>query len=139
MTPRPPSAAPVARDPVSAAEPGKRWYAEHGLRIYRYLRYHVRSADEAEELTAETFLRAVRGAEGYDASRGSAKAWLFRIAQNVLRDARRRERRREWLPLGALRDWPGRPRPLRSGFCGKKRWQPCCGRLPDWATAIASW
>ena len=104
MTPRPPSAAPVARDLVSAAEPGKRWYAEHGLRIYRYLRYHVRSADEAEELTAETFLRAVRGAESYDASRGSAKAWLFRIAQNVLRDARRRERRREWLPLGALRD-----------------------------------
>ena len=104
MTPN----APPTRSPAPAFPPavvlGERWYAEYGTRIYRYLRYHVASADEAEELAAETFLRAVRAAGAFDPDRGSAKAWLFRIAQNVLRDARRRERRRIAVPIEALRD-----------------------------------
>ena len=83
---------------------GEQWYAEFGTRIYRYLRYHVASADEADELTAETFLRAVRAAASFDPARGNAKAWLFRIAQNVLRDARRRERRRGSVSIEAFRD-----------------------------------
>jgi RNA polymerase sigma-70 factor (ECF subfamily) len=91
--------------PASApAPPGEQWYAEFGTRIYRYLRYHVASADDADELTAETFLRAVRAASSFDPTRGNAKAWLFRIAQNVLRDARRRERRRGSVSIEAFRD-----------------------------------
>jgi RNA polymerase sigma factor (sigma-70 family) len=100
MTPK----ASATHKSAPTAAPGERWYAEFGTRIYRYLRYHVASADEAEELTAETFLRAVRAAGGFDPGRGSPKAWLFRIAQNVLRDARRRERRRIAVPIEALRD-----------------------------------
>jgi len=84
--------------------PGEQWYAEFGARIYRYLRYHVTSADEADELTAETFLRAVRAAGSFDPARGNAKAWLFRIAQNVLRDARRRERRHGSVSIETFRD-----------------------------------
>jgi RNA polymerase sigma-70 factor (ECF subfamily) len=53
---------------------------------------------------AETFLRAVRAAHSYDESRGPARGWLFRIAQNVLRDHRRRDRRTQPVPLAALRD-----------------------------------
>jgi RNA polymerase sigma-70 factor, ECF subfamily len=98
-----PSSSPT-RTAAPIASPGEQWYAEFGSRIYRYLRYHVASADEAEELTAETFLRAVRAAGAFDPERGSPKAWLFRIAQNVLRDARRRERRRVAVPIEALRD-----------------------------------
>ena len=95
----------TARIPTPApAAPGEQWYAEFGTRIYRYLRYHVASADEADELTAETFLRAVRAAASFDPARGNAKAWLFRIAQNVLRDARRRERRRGSVSIEAFRD-----------------------------------
>lgn len=95
----------TARIPAPApAAPGEQWYAEFGTRIYRYLRYHVASADEADELTAETFLRAVRAAASFDPARGNAKAWLFRIAQNVLRDARRRERRRGSVSIEAFRD-----------------------------------
>ena len=99
MTPTPAT----VRIPAPAA-PGEQWYAEFGMRIYRYLRYHVASADEADELTAETFLRAVRAATSFDPARGNAKAWLFRIAQNVLRDARRRERRRGSVSIEAFRD-----------------------------------
>lgn len=80
------------------------WYEEHGGALYGYLRFHLRSADEAEELMAETFLRAVRAAERFEAARGPARAWLFRIAQNVLRDHRRRGRRARPVPLGAFRD-----------------------------------
>jgi RNA polymerase sigma-70 factor (ECF subfamily) len=87
-----------------AAVACERWYAEYGTRIYRYLRYHVSSADEAEELTAETFLRVVRAAASFDPRRGNAKSWLFRIAQNVLRDSRRRARHRGTVPIETLRD-----------------------------------
>jgi RNA polymerase sigma factor (sigma-70 family) len=103
MSPTPATARIPTPAPAPAA-PGEQWYAEFGTRIYRYLRYHVASADEADELTAETFLRAVRAAASFDPARGNAKAWLFRIAQNVLRDARRRERRRGSVSIEAFRD-----------------------------------
>jgi RNA polymerase sigma-70 factor, ECF subfamily len=103
MSPTPATVSIPAPAPAPAP-PGEQWYAEFGARIYRYLRYHVASADEADELTAETFLRAVRAAASFDPARGNAKAWLFRIAQNVLRDARRRERRRGWVSIEAFRD-----------------------------------
>lgn len=103
MSPTPATVRTPAPRPAPAAA-GEQWYAEFGPRIYRYLRYHVASADEADELTAETFLRAVRAAASFDPSRGHAKAWLFRIAQNVLRDSRRRERRRGSVPIESFRD-----------------------------------
>jgi RNA polymerase sigma factor (sigma-70 family) len=104
MTPNPPATSAPAAAPTPAPPAGEQWYNEFGTRIYRYLRYHVASADDAEELTAETFLRAVRAAERFDPARGNPKAWLFRIAQNVLRDARRRDRRRGSVPLESFRD-----------------------------------
>jgi RNA polymerase sigma-70 factor, ECF subfamily len=69
-----------------------KWYAAHGAALYGYLRFHLRSADEADELVAETFLRAVRAADRYRAELGEPRAWLFRIAGNALRDHRRRTR-----------------------------------------------
>jgi RNA polymerase sigma factor (sigma-70 family) len=80
------------------------WYEEHGRAIYSYLRFQLGSADEADDLTAEVFLRAVRSAERFDPLRGTARSWLFRIAQNLLRDHGRRERRRRLVPVGAFRD-----------------------------------
>jgi RNA polymerase sigma-70 factor (ECF subfamily) len=80
------------------------WYEEHGRAIYSYLRFQLGSADEADDLTADVFLRAVRSAERFDPLRGTARSWLFRIAQNLLRDHGRRERRRRLVPAGAFRD-----------------------------------
>ena len=80
------------------------WYEEHGRAIYSYLRFQLGSADEADDLTADVFLRAVRFAERFDPIRGTARSWLFRIAQNLLRDHGRRERRQRQVPLSFFRD-----------------------------------
>lgn len=80
------------------------WYEEHGQAVYSYLRFQLDSADAADDLTAEVFLRAVRSAGRFDPNRGAARSWLFRIAQNTLRDHLRRERRRPQVSLSDLRD-----------------------------------
>lgn len=72
--------------------------------LYGYLRFRLPSPDLAEDLTAEVFLRAVRAFERFDPERGTAKAWLFRIAQNVVRDYHRQAGRRRLVSLSALRD-----------------------------------
>jgi RNA polymerase sigma-70 factor (ECF subfamily) len=80
------------------------WYEAYGRAVYSYIRFHLPSADAAEDVTADTFLKAFRAADTYDAAKGPARTWIFRIAQNTLRDYLRRQRLRQYVPLGALND-----------------------------------
>jgi RNA polymerase sigma factor (sigma-70 family) len=80
------------------------WYEAYGEPLYGYLRFHLPSPDLAEDLTAEVFLRALRSFDRYDPSAGSPRAWLFRIAQNLLRDHQRQASRRRTLPISAMWD-----------------------------------
>jgi len=97
--------APPALHPGAASDSScQAWYENHGRAVYGYLRFHLPSADEAEDLTADVFLRAVRAERRFDPNRGSARTWLLRIARNALVDHVRRERRRQQLPIAALRD-----------------------------------
>jgi RNA polymerase sigma factor (sigma-70 family) len=80
------------------------WYQADGPAVYGFLRFHLSSADEADDLTAEVFLRAVRAAEQFDPTRGTVRGWLLGIARHALTDHRRREGRRRLVPVGALRD-----------------------------------
>jgi RNA polymerase sigma-70 factor (ECF subfamily) len=57
--------------------------------LRRYLRFATGNADLADDLTQDVFLRVVRGADGYQ-PRGRERAWLFRVARNVLLDHARR-------------------------------------------------
>jgi RNA polymerase sigma-70 factor (ECF subfamily) len=82
----------------------REWYETWGPSVYGYLRFHVASVDEAEDLTADVFLRAIRAVDRFDATRGSPGHWLVRIARNVLRDHQRRERRCRPAPPAALYD-----------------------------------
>jgi RNA polymerase sigma-70 factor (ECF subfamily) len=82
----------------------RQWYQAYGEPLYRYLRFHLPSADLAEDLTAEVFLRALRRFDQFKSTRGSPKAWLFRIAQNALRDHQRQTRRRAVLSISGVRD-----------------------------------
>src|SRR5512140_1246177 len=78
------------------------WYRQHGPAVYNYFRFLGASPDEAEELTAETFFRAIRAQEQYDASRASVRTWLCRIAHNAWCDTLRRAKRRRSLPIASF-------------------------------------
>jgi RNA polymerase sigma factor (sigma-70 family) len=80
------------------------WYEAYGSQLYSYLRFHMTSPDLAEDLTAEVFLRALQCCPRFDPSRGTPRAWLFRIAQNALRDHQRQARRRRMVPIASMRD-----------------------------------
>jgi len=63
----------------------------HAGALYR-LAYHLAgNADEAEDLTQETYLRAYRGFAGFRG--GDVRAWLFTILRHVFLDEYRRRRR----------------------------------------------
>jgi RNA polymerase sigma-70 factor, ECF subfamily len=105
--------APVSRPGTSAvgqppdqdlAERCREWYEAYGHQVYSYIRFHVTSADTAEDVTAETFLKALRANADFDPAKGSARVWLFRIAENTLRDHFRRTRIRQHVSLTGLRD-----------------------------------
>lgn len=80
------------------------WYEAYGPAIYRYVRFHLPTADAAEDVTADTFLKAFRAAERFDPAKGSPEAWLFRIAKNTVRDHLRRARIRRHISMGQMRD-----------------------------------
>jgi RNA polymerase sigma-70 factor, ECF subfamily len=64
----------------------------HGRSIRQYILRATRRVSVAEDLVQEVFLRIVRAAPGYD-PRERERAWVFRIARNVLIDSQRREAR----------------------------------------------
>jgi RNA polymerase sigma-70 factor (ECF subfamily) len=66
---------------------------DHRSRIYRYLLIMARDPDVAEDLTQETFLRALRGL-GALRDRAALVSWLYRLATNVFLDRVRAEGRR---------------------------------------------
>ena len=62
--------------------------------VYRYVLYLTRDAGAAEDLTAETFERAVRLWHRFDPARGSEQTWFCQIARTVALDHLRAEERR---------------------------------------------
>jgi RNA polymerase sigma-70 factor (ECF subfamily) len=71
----------------------------HRPRIYRYLLSMARDPDVAEDLTQETFLRALRGL-GSLRERAALVSWLYRLATNVFIDWVRAEGRRPLADAG---------------------------------------
>jgi RNA polymerase sigma-70 factor, ECF subfamily len=71
---------------------------EHLDDVYGYLVYLTRDRSLAEDLTADTFEKALRQWRRFDARRGSARTWLCQIARTTALDwfrAEERRRRRE--------------------------------------------
>ena len=60
-------------------------YGEHVVGIYRFVYARVGNRPDAEDLTAQVFVRAV---EQLDTGRepGQIAAWLYRVAQNAIAD-----------------------------------------------------
>ncbi|HVR95897.1 MAG TPA: sigma-70 family RNA polymerase sigma factor [Thermoanaerobaculia bacterium] len=64
----------------------------HKDAVVGYLARLTGQRDRAEDLAQETFLRLFRAADTYR-EQGYLRAWLFRIATNLVRSEERRERR----------------------------------------------
>ncbi len=64
-------------------------YDRHVEAIFRYVYYRVRNDAEAEDLTSEVFMRALRAIPRYE-PRQAFLAWLYRIARNAVIDRARR-------------------------------------------------
>lgn len=77
-------------------------YAAHGDEIYRLALRGLGDSGAAQDAVQETFLRAWRARDRYDATRASVRTWLYEIARNVVIDARRARTARPW--LGDLAD-----------------------------------
>lgn len=57
-------------------------------RVYAYVAYRIGDGPDAEDVTSETFERALRYRSSYDPTRGQPAAWLVGIARRCIEDAR---------------------------------------------------
>jgi RNA polymerase sigma-70 factor (ECF subfamily) len=80
--------APVDREAFGAL------YRAHAPAILNYLRRRLGDGAAAEDLTAETFLKAFVGIRRFQARGLPFRAWLYRIATNLANSAQRRRRLR---------------------------------------------
>ncbi|MCZ4535645.1 RNA polymerase sigma factor [Gordonia terrae] len=61
-------------------------YREHVAGVWRYVRTRVPGAADADDVTAEVFVKAMRSWDRFDDRRGSVGAWLIGIARHVVAD-----------------------------------------------------
>jgi RNA polymerase sigma-70 factor (ECF subfamily) len=76
-------------------------YERYAERIYKYIYFKSGRTDEAEDLTAQVFLKAWEAVAGYRWEGYPFSTWLYRIAHNQVIDYYRTHH--ESFPLDALR------------------------------------
>jgi RNA polymerase sigma-70 factor (ECF subfamily) len=74
-------------------------YERHVTAIYRYVYYRVGNREDAEDLTAKVFARALKHIPNYNDRGLPFTAWLYRIAHNVVANFHRDSKRRPVMPL----------------------------------------
>jgi RNA polymerase sigma-70 factor (ECF subfamily) len=85
-------------------------YRAYGGELLGFALNSLADRETAEEIVQETFTRAWRHADRYDADRGSVRTWLSQIARHAIIDARRRASARPSLaPAGAEEHEAGGP------------------------------
>ncbi|MGL4650415.1 MAG: RNA polymerase sigma factor [Caldilineaceae bacterium] len=77
-------------------------YERYVDRIYSYCYHRVGNAQDAEDLTARTFHRALDALDNYEERGLPFAAWLFRIAHNLVANWHRDRSRRRFLSLDRI-------------------------------------
>lgn len=70
-------------------------YRRYVERIFNYIYYRTGNRDEAEDLTARTFHRAMKHMPNYEDKGVPFSAWLYRIARNLVANWHRDQSRRQ--------------------------------------------
>jgi RNA polymerase sigma-70 factor (ECF subfamily) len=125
---------PEAADPAAQVV---RLFDELRPGLFRYLRWQGSTAEEADDTIQETFLRLHAHLQS-GLSCENLRAWVFRVAGNLVRDDRKSGRRRFNRPLesepGARDTWtdPGAgPERLALARESARRLQAAIQRLPN--------
>jgi RNA polymerase sigma-70 factor (ECF subfamily) len=83
-----------------------RLYRRYLERIYSYAFYQLGDHHEAEDVTERTFLAALAGIDRFSDQGATFRAWLFRIAHNMIANAHRARSRRPTAPMAAVEHHP---------------------------------
>ena len=67
-------------------------YERHMLQIYRYIYYQISHKEDSEDLTELVFMKAWESLGSYKATDVPFKAWLYRIAHNLVVDRYRNDK-----------------------------------------------
>ncbi|QPC84744.1 sigma-70 family RNA polymerase sigma factor [Phototrophicus methaneseepsis] len=74
-------------------------YERYMPKIYNYIYYRTGNQQDAEDLTARVFYRAMGHIENYVDKGVPFQAWLYRIAHNLVANFHRDQGRRKIIPL----------------------------------------
>ncbi|WP_151771911.1 ECF subfamily RNA polymerase sigma factor, BldN family [Streptomyces abyssomicinicus] len=94
----------VERAQGGEAEAFGRLYDQYSDTVYRYIYYRVNSRATAEDLTSETFLRALRRIGTFTWQGRDFGAWLVTIARNLVADHFKSSRFRLEVTTGEMLD-----------------------------------
>lgn len=92
----------------------ERLYADYHDKVLGYIRARVNSHEDAEDLCAEVFERALRSSDSYDAAKASLGTWLYAITRNAVINHLQRSRPAAELPEDLTDDTLPEDETLRS-------------------------
>jgi len=97
-------------------------YDHYFPRVYNYIRYRVREAEAADDITAHVFEVAWNKLSRYRQERAPFAVWLLAIARNAVNDHFRAANRHRWLSLDALWDHASsEPQPEQAAIHSQER------------------
>jgi hypothetical protein len=104
-------------------------YSRYSADVYRFAYWLTGNADDAQDITAETFVRAWTAPE--EPRMETVKAYLFTIARNLHRKQWRRQSRLEVLDESMPGRRPNPTKPPSTGMNSGERWKRSAG-CPKW-------
>ncbi len=61
-------------------------YQRYVDKIYKFIYYKTHHKETAEDLTSQTFFKALENIKNFDSDKGQFSSWLYRIAKNCVID-----------------------------------------------------